>query len=45
MATVCAVLQRMPAEKFALIAKNENRALAALKDIFCTVCTTPSSTS
>ena len=33
MATVCAVLQRMPAEKFALIAKNENRALAALKDI------------
>jgi type III restriction enzyme len=33
MSTVCEVLKRMPANKFALIAKNENRALAALKDI------------
>lgn len=33
MSTVCQVLQRMPADKFALIAKNENRALAALKSI------------
>lgn len=33
MHTVCEVLRRMPPEKFARIAKNENRALASLKDI------------
>ena len=33
-ATVSAVLQAMPSDKFAQIANNENRALSALKDIF-----------
>jgi type III restriction enzyme len=32
--TTAQVLQRMPADKFAQIAKNETRALAVLKDIF-----------
>lgn len=32
--TVTGVLKAMPADKFAQIAKNENRALATLKDIF-----------
>ena len=32
--TVATVLQQMPPDKFALMAHNENRALAVLKDIF-----------
>lgn len=32
-ATVAEIIQRMPSDKFALIVDNENRALAALKDI------------